>query len=231
MKNKLRSLTALLAVVLCVSVFSIPAYAQSSEPQTEQAAEETAEPEQAAPNPFTPKGTGTVLDNATSEDENVFYLVIDKQRDADNVYFLNAVTESDLMALAEKDGDTTTAQPVEPEPQPTVTPQPEEPVTEEPKEPEQPQAQGTSPLMMVLIGVAVLAVGGLGYYFKIYKPKHELDDAADLDEFEFEGPQEDTVREEDLESTELTAEEEAEQRRLYEEEQDEPEEMDDGPVQ
>ena len=178
MKNKLRSLTALLAVVLCVSVFSIPAYAQSSEPQTEQAAEETAEPEQAAPNPFTPKGTGTVLDNATSEDEkefytivtpdeNVFYLVIDKQRDADNVYFLNAVTESDLMALAEKDGDTTTAQPVEPEPQPTVTPQPEEPVTEEPKEPEQPQAQGTSPLMMVLIGVAVLAVGGLGYYFKI----------------------------------------------------------------
>ena len=151
MKNKLRSLTALLAVVLCVSVFSIPAYAQSSEPQTEQAAEETAEPEQATPNPFTPKGTGTVLDNATSEDEkefytivtpdeNVFYLVIDKQRDADNVYFLNAVTESDLMALAEKDGDTTTAQPVEPEPQPTVTPQPEEPVTEEPKEPEQPQA-------------------------------------------------------------------------------------------
>ena len=79
--------------------------------------------------------------------------------------------------------------------------------------------------------VAVLAVGGLGYYFKIYKPKHELDDAADLDEFEFEGPQEETVREEDLESTELTAEEEAEQRRLYEEEQDEPEEMDDGPVQ
>lgn len=55
MKNKLRSLTALLAVVLCVSVFSIPAYAQSSEPQTEQAAEETAEPEQATPNPFTPK--------------------------------------------------------------------------------------------------------------------------------------------------------------------------------
>ena len=242
MKNKLRSLTALLAVVLCVSVFSIPASAQRSEPQTEQAAEETAEPEQATPNPFTPKGTGTVLDNATSEDEkefytivtpdeNVFYLVIDKQRDADNVYFLNAVTESDLMALAEKDGDTTTAQPVEPEPQPTVTPQPEEPVTEEPKEPEQPQTQGTSPLMMVLIGVAVLAVGGLGYYFKIYKPKHELDDAADLDEFEFEGPQEETVREEDLESTELTAEEEAEQRRLYEEEQDEPEEMDDGPVQ
>ena len=35
-------------------------------------------------------------------DENVFYLIIDKQRDSENVYFLNAVTESDLMALAQK---------------------------------------------------------------------------------------------------------------------------------
>ena len=91
-------------------------------------------------------------------------------------------------------------------------------MTEEPKEPEQPQTQGTSPYDGSDWCMAVLAVGGLGYYFKIYKPKHELDDAADLDEFEFEGPQEETVREEDLESTELTAEEEAEQRRLYEEE-------------
>ena len=60
-----------------------------------------------------------------------------------------------------------------------------------------------------------------------------MDDAADLDEFEFAGPEEPTIREEDMEepAPELTAEEEAEQRRLYEEEQDEPEEMDDGPVQ
>ena len=49
-------------------------------------------------NPFTPNGTGTVVDNATDEDgkefytiqtadENVFYLVIDKQRGTENVYF------------------------------------------------------------------------------------------------------------------------------------------------
>ena len=81
--------------------------------------------------------------------------------------------------------------------------------------------------------VAVLAVGGLGYYFKIYKPKHELDDAADLDEFEFAGPEEPTIREEDLEepAPELTAEEEAEQRRLYEEEQELPDEDEDAPIQ
>lgn len=64
--------------------------------------------------PLTPKGQGSVLDNAAEEDgkefftfttpnENVFYLVVDRQKDNENVYFLNAVTESDLMELAEKD--------------------------------------------------------------------------------------------------------------------------------
>ena len=224
MKNKLRSFMVLAALAVCFGTFSVTAYAQSNEPQTEPApVEETTEPEETAePNPFTPNGTGTVLDNATSEDEkefytivtedeNVFYLVIDKQRDTENVYFLNAVTESDLMALAEQDAEEST-EPVEPEPAPET---------------------GTSPVMLVLIGVAVLAVGGLGYYFKIYKPKHELDDAADLDEFEFAGPEEPTIREEDLEepAPELTAEEEAEQRRLYEEEQELPDEDEDAPIQ
>lgn len=240
MKRKIRSLMVLLALVMCFGAFSVTAYAQSNEPQPEQ--EETEKPEEtASPNPFTPDGTGTVLDNATSEDEkefytivtedeNIFYLVIDKQRDADNVYFLNAVTESDLMALAEKDIEPT-PEPEEPEPEPTPASQPETPA-EEPEEPK--QEQGTSPIMMVLIVVAALAVGGLGYYFKIYKPKHELDDAADLDEFEFAGPEEPTIREEDLEDSpapELTAEEEAEQRRLYEEEQDMPDEDENDPVQ
>lgn len=52
------------------------------------------------------------VDNATDADgkefftittpaENVFYLVIDRQRETENVYFLNAVTEADLLALAE----------------------------------------------------------------------------------------------------------------------------------
>ena len=129
MKNKLRSFMVLAALAVCFGTFSVTAYAQSNEPQTEPApVEETTEPEETAePNPFTPNGTGTVLDNATSEDEkefytivtedeNVFYLVIDKQRDADNVYFLNAVTESDLMSLAEPDTEETT-EPVEPEPE------------------------------------------------------------------------------------------------------------------
>lgn len=87
------------------------------------------------------------FDTIITENENVFYLVIDKQRDTENVYFLNAVTESDLMALAEPDAEET-AEPVESEPEPTPSPEPEEPaeVIEEP-EPEPVPETGTSPIM------------------------------------------------------------------------------------
>ena len=34
----------------------------------------------------------------------------------------------------------------------------------------------------VFILLAALAAGGTGYYLKIYKPKHDLDDAEDLDD-------------------------------------------------
>ena len=68
------------------------------------------------PNPLTPDGQGTVLDNAaddegkefftiTTADEAVFYLVIDRQKSTENVYFLNAVTLADLAALEESAGE------------------------------------------------------------------------------------------------------------------------------
>lgn len=93
-KTKFRRLAAMASSLLCCLIFTVPAYAQSSEPQPETApspAETEAEPE--TQNPFTPDGTGTVVDNATDEDgkefytittadESVFYLVIDKQKPA-----------------------------------------------------------------------------------------------------------------------------------------------------
>ena len=116
-KTKSMRLAVLAAGLLCCSIFTVPAYAQSSEPQEETPpaqeapAETEAQPE--TQNPFSTDGTGTVVDNATDEegkefytittpDENIFYLVIDKQKTTDNVYFLNAVTEADLLPLAEK---------------------------------------------------------------------------------------------------------------------------------
>ncbi len=83
-----------------------------SQPEATHAPAETeAEPE--TENPFTKDGTGTVVDNATDEDskefytitapdESVFYLVIDKQKTSENVYFLNAVTVDDLLPFVEQ---------------------------------------------------------------------------------------------------------------------------------
>lgn len=166
------------------------------------------------PTALTPDGQGTVMDNVTDGDgkefftfttpsENTFYLVIDRQRDSENVYFLNAVTENDLMALAEKNGDNSGISAV-PDPAPvcickdkceagavntacpvcvlsmddctgTAHASLESPEPEKPKE-----SNSTGTIMIVLL--AMLAVGGAGWYFKIYKPKHDMSDAEDFDE-------------------------------------------------
>ena len=63
------------------------------------------------PNNFTPDGQGEVLDHLHSGDGiefitittpvgNVFHLIIDHTRSSNNVFFLNAVTEWDLLTLA-----------------------------------------------------------------------------------------------------------------------------------
>ena len=168
MRNKLlRRAAVLTAALFSLTCMSVTAYAQSHEP-----VEETTPPaaEETTAKPFTPDGTGTVVDNATDEDgkefftittpsENVFYLIIDRQRTEENVYFLNAVTEKDLLALAEAD------------PEPVVEPEPE------------PEKDAGFPVGNLLMIAAVLLVGGgAAYYFKVYRPKHE---AADLDEDDY----------------------------------------------
>jgi hypothetical protein len=66
---------------------------------------------------FTPDGQASVVDRLYEYDGkefytfktpagNVFYLIIDHSRDKDNVYFLSAVNEAALIALAEKAGVT-----------------------------------------------------------------------------------------------------------------------------
>jgi len=198
---------------------SKPAEADDTKPKTD--TEPTAKP-------LTPDGQASVLDDTTNEDgkqfytfttpdENVFYLVIDKQRESENVYLLNAVTESDLQALAEKDQEqpTQTAVP-DPEPEPVCNCAdkcaPGEVKTDCPvcvlsyenctgkapaavpaPEPEQPEKSSGGTILLVLI--AALAVGGVGYYLKIYKPKHDLDDADDFDELT--GEDEETINEDE----------------------------------
>lgn len=137
-------------------------------------------------NPLTPDGQGSVLDNAddsegkefftiTTADESVFYLVVDRQKNGENVYFLNAVTVADLMALAEDSGAALPAVTPEPEPEPDPEPTPS-------AEPEPEPDETSGGLGTFLIALAVVAVGsGAGWYFKIYRPKQQQA-ADDLEE-------------------------------------------------
>ena len=185
---KIKVLTAAIAALLIFPAFGTVAYAgggpETDEPTKTAVVETTPEP-----NPFTPAGTGTVIDNATDADgkefytimtpnENVFYLVIDRQRGTENVYFLNAVTEQDLMALAEVSGNSSTS--AIPDTTPAPTPEPE-PTPEPDPEPEKSSSMGK----MIVVLLVVLAGGGAAYYIKIYRPKQEQADIGeDFDEYE-----------------------------------------------
>ena len=127
--------------------------------------------------------------------ENVFYLVIDRQRTENNVYFLNAVTEKDLLALAEADPEPEVTEPVvQPEPDPEPVPEPE-------PEPEKGTAFPVGNLLMV--AAVALVGGGAAYYFKVYRQKHE---AAGLDEDDYDYDEADPYG--DMETEEETEDEE-----------------------
>lgn len=208
--------------------------ASSTKPSASASTDPDEEPDTTprAPVPLTPDGQATVLDNATGEDgkefytiktpdENVFYLIIDNQRDTENVYFLNAVTEADLMALAVKEDDAPQTDAI-PDPEPacicdeqcaagevntdcpvciltrkdcTGSAPVTDTETEADTKPEKKETGGGSGTLILVLLVA-LAAGGAGYYFKIYKPKKDLDDAEDFDELTG-GDEEETVNEDE----------------------------------
>ncbi|MDR0861861.1 MAG: DUF4366 domain-containing protein [Oscillospiraceae bacterium] len=140
-------------------------------------------------NPLTPDGTGTVLDKITNEngkefftvetpDGNVFYIIVDRERESDNVYLLNAVNEDDLASLA-KSGD---GMPVSAVTVPEVTPTPAPVETTPTPEPE-PQKSGNSNTgTIAFIVIAVVVFGGAAYYFKIVRPKKYSADTNVYDE-------------------------------------------------
>jgi len=169
-------------------------------------------------NPFTPEGQASVLDNANTDDEkefftfttpagNVFFLIVDRQRGSDNVYFLNAVTEQDLIALAEQSGQEISGSggiPVSTAPQTPIEQQPEEQEPTEPDPPAPDTGGGNGTLIFMLVAVAI--AGAAGYYFKIVRPKQqstgdyddEDEDEDDIGEdMEFEDDPGDSVEDED----------------------------------
>ena len=128
MKNKkvIRLFTAMLAVVLCMTAFSVTAFAGGGDGDyyTGEPAETTPEPtEEPATRgmgpegqPLTPEGNATLVDDyfgdkqlitVTTKAGNYFYILIDRANEDKEtaVHFLNQVDEADLMALLE-DGQT-----------------------------------------------------------------------------------------------------------------------------
>ena len=148
---------------------------------------------------------------------STFYIVIDYDKPTDEdgeqyqTYFLNMVDEADLLAAMQAAGgelpecscadkcavgaintdcivcavNMGECQGKAPEPAPVVEPEPD-------PEPEQPKATGNGG--MLLLSLAVVVIGGAGWYFKIYRPKKqraaesetdyggEYDGAEDYDE-------------------------------------------------
>ena len=152
---------------------------------------------------------------------NTFYIVIDYDKPTDEdgeqyqTYFLNMVDEADLLAAMQAAGgelpecscadkcavgaintdctvcavNMSECQGKAPEPVPVVEPEPD-------PEPEQPKATGSGGMLLLVLAVVVIG-GGAGWYFKIYRPKHEKaavpeedysEELADYDDPEDDGP-------------------------------------------
>jgi len=146
------------------------------------------------PPTLTPDGTGTVVDNimtindiefftVTTDSGSEFFLVIDRQRQSDNIYLLNTVTEADLMALAEARGETLpTGTPPVPDaqwPEPPSAPTMEEILQaiqefEEQKQQSQtpvPPAQNSNSGIIFLAVIILLLIGGIFLVWKVLLPK------------------------------------------------------------
>jgi len=146
--------------------------------------------------PFTPDGSGTVMDNilngegkefftVKTEDGNVFYLIVDRNRNSENVYLLNAVTEDDLKALAQKKNNAAGGgTSIVPTTETATTEQITQPTTAAPEPDKKPGGMNGGAIIFIII--AVIGVGGAGWYFKIYKNKKKPaatdDDVDDSDD-------------------------------------------------
>ena len=165
--------------------------AEETTTETE-APSETETPADEPQGQITPDGNLTLVDDldyssraglqfmtVTSKDGHVFYIVIDRTANSENVYFLNQVDAADLMALMndEQKEDYLKEQEVKQQEQQQTTVTPAQQETQAPSETEQPaQTEAEKqPLNNSMVMIAVFGVIGIGviaaYYFLKIKPK------------------------------------------------------------
>ena len=210
--NKIKFAAAVFTAVFALS--QVAAFAQSNDNsvQTETIIEDN--------RTLTPKGNAQLVDDVsgnenlqfitvTARDGNVFYFVIDKGAQSENVYFLNTVDESDLEALVEQTDKkpTASAKPeqtentAETDLSETDKKDNSDTKSEKSEQTEQKQQKNNSGLFIVLALAATVGIGG--YYYKVILPKKKLEQADDLDDFDFEDEETETVvNENDTEDSE-----------------------------
>ena len=229
--KRIAALTALFlltaAFVCSLNVFAAPVEETDAPAPTAPVATQGTQPtEPVAPTlpsgAFTPDGQGSVLDYVENETDeklfytittksgNVFYLVVDEACGEENVYFLNAVTESDLTALTEENNKTSVSG-ISAAQSCTCTDKCKSgkvnedcPVckndvskcegkaastADEPAGGKS-EKDGGNITMYVIIGAAFIAVAGVGIYVKVIRPKKqqpEFDDDEGDDYGEYDG--------------------------------------------
>jgi len=151
----------------------------------------------AVPDEDIPKGNGSLVEDVTDDEVNrqfitvktkngnIFYIVIDKNSKTENVYFLNAVDEYDLLAFAEKFPEEVLAE-IEAEKTETAEggegetvedetgegeAKPEQKKPDKPKKDDTPADSGgltANKIISIIIALLFIAVV---VYFKLIKPK------------------------------------------------------------
>ena len=208
-----RFAAGLLAILLCLCSFSMPAFASGTDPAPEPLPEIIEEepttggmePEGV---PITPKGNATLVDDfygdkqlitVTTKTGNYYYILIDRANEdkETSVHFLNQVDDADLLALLDEEPHDTEFC--------TCTVKceagnvnencplcekslrnctaPEAVKTDTETPQEKPKSNMGS--LMILLVLALAGGGAALYYFKFRKPKADTTGHDDLDEYDF----------------------------------------------
>ena len=213
--KKSKLISCLLAVMLCVTAFSIPAYAQSDgksgETDPPAPTVEPGEPfsqgsEFSTRDMLYDKDTHKQFITVQGRDGNTFYIVIDYDAPVNEdeeqyaTYFLNQVDEADLAALLEEGepavctckekcvlGAVNADCPVCAAKMTECAGKEAEPTPMPAPEatPEPEQKSGMNTTPLILLLVLVLAGGGAFYYIKFVKNKPKTKGGTNLDDYDY----------------------------------------------